>query len=240
MGLAVGLIFSVVLASPGKPVARPIHYESFKQGKVYYQAVVADMSQNKVTAETYYSDRLRNAWALIGDRQPAAAITGTFFGYKSQQPVADVVVDGEVMAEGQRGSAVGVDWYGKVHIFDTRFEQALDLSAYRYLLRGAVRLMKDGKVAPDPRSQHFTDSAIWGRAPRTAVGLTSDQRFVMMATKSKVTLSEMGRAMARLHVKNAVALDGGGSTMLYYRGSLLIPPTRGLSTLFILHERPPF
>jgi hypothetical protein len=45
--------------------------------------------------------------------------------------------------------------------------------------------------------------------------------------------------MKKLGVVNGVALDGGGSTALYYRGSLVIPPNRRLSTLFALHERSP-
>jgi hypothetical protein len=239
MGIATGFILATALAAPSTPAARPIRYESFKLGKTYFHAVVADMTKNKVTAEAYYSDELRNCWKMIGDRQPAAAITGTFFGYGSQQPVADVVVDGHLVAEGHRGSAVGVDWFGRIHIFDTPFKEPIDWYSYRHLLRGAVRLVRDGKVVPNPKAQHFTDSAIWSRAPRTGIGLTKDNHLVMMATKNKVTLSEFGRAMQKLKVKDAVSLDGGGSTMLYYRGALVLPPTRGLSTLFILHERPP-
>jgi hypothetical protein len=239
MGIATGFILATALSVPSTPAARPIRYESFKQGKTYFHAVVADMTKNKVTAEAYYSDELKNCWKMIGDRQPAAAITGTFFGYGSQQPVADVVVDGHLVAEGHRGSAVGVDWFGRVHIFDTPFQEPIDWYSYRHLLRGTVRLIRGGKVVPNPKAQHFTDSAIWSRAPRTGIGLTQDNHLVMMATKNKVTLSEFGRAMQKLRVKDAVSMDGGGSTMLYYRGALVLPPTRGLSTLFILHERPP-
>jgi hypothetical protein len=239
-----GLLTAIALAAAitpaaNEPAAKPIRYESFKDGKIYYHAVIADMSKNKVTAEAYYSPSLNNVWKLVGDRQPAAAITGTFFAFENQQPVADVVVDGRLVAEGQRGSALGVDWYGKVHIFDTPFRQPIDWYTYRHLIRGTVRLIRDGKVSPDPKSQHFTDSAIWGRAGRTGVGLTKDNKLVMMATTHKLTLSEFGRAMKKKGVVDAVSLDGGGSTMLYYRGALVVPPHRSLSNLFILHERPP-
>ena len=240
MGLtAAAIALAATLAPSGDTAARPIRYESFKDGRVYFHAVVADMSKNKVTAEAYYSPALNNVWKLVGDRQPAAAITGTFFAFENQQPIADVVVDGHLVATGNRGSAVGVDWYGKVHIFDTPFQQPIDWYTYRHLLRGAVRLIKDGKVAPDPKSQHFTDPRIWGRAPRTGVGLTEDQKLVLMASPNKLTLSEFGRAMQKLGVHDAVSFDGGGSTMLYYRGELVVPPHRSLSNLFILHERPP-
>jgi exopolysaccharide biosynthesis protein len=246
MGIATAVFIATVAASaptpasePIEPAARPIQYKSFKAGRNYFHAVVADMTKDKVTAEAQYSSQLKPVWQMISKRQPAAAITGTFFGFESQQPVADVVVDGALVAEGHRGSAVGVDWQGKVHIFDTKFRQSIDWYSYRHLLRGTVRLITDGKVSPDPKAQHFTDPAIWSRAPRTGIGLTHNGKLVMMATKAKVTLSEFGRAMLKLGVQDAVSLDGGGSTMLYYRGELVLPPKRSLSTLFILHERPP-
>lgn len=238
MGLTTAIVLGATLATSGDTVARPIRYESFKDGKIYYHAVVADMASKQVTAEAYYSERLNSVWRMVGDRQPAAAITGTFFGYESQQPVADVVVDGRLVAQGHRGSAIGVDWYGKVHIFDTPFKKPIDWYTYRHLIRGAVRLIKNGKVSPNPQAQHFNDSRIWGKAQRTGVGLTKEGKVVMMATSNKVTLSQLGNAMKKLGVHDAVALDGGGSAMLYYRGALVVPPTRQLSNLFILHERP--
>ncbi|MCH8978847.1 MAG: phosphodiester glycosidase family protein [Armatimonadetes bacterium] len=239
MGLTTALMLAATIAPATAELARPIRYQSFKEGYVYYHAILADMSGDQVTAEAFYADKLTNAWKMIGVRQPAAAITGTFFGFKSEQPVADVIVDGKLVARGHRGSAVAVDWYGKVHIFDTPFKQEIDLYEYKHLLRGAIRLVRDGKVSPNPKAQHFTDSRLWGRASRTGIGLTGNDVLVMMATKNRVTLSEFGRAMLKLGVRDAVALDGGGSTMLYYRGALVLPPTRNLSTMFILHERPP-
>ncbi|MCH8979657.1 MAG: phosphodiester glycosidase family protein [Armatimonadetes bacterium] len=239
MGLTTALLLAATIAPATVEHARPIRYQSFQEGYVYYHAVLADMSADQVTAEAFYASKLTSAWKMIGVRQPAAAITGTFFGHKSQQPVADVIVDGQLVARGHRGSAVGVDWYGKVHIFDTPFEQPIDLYEYKHLLRGVIRLVRDGKVSPNPKAQHFKDPRLWGKAPRTGIGLTGNGVLVMMATNNRVTLSQFGRAMKKLGVRDAVALDGGGSTMLYYRGELVLEPRRNLSTMFILHERPP-
>ena len=165
MGLLSAAALTTVLTSLGSAPAHPISYRSFKTGYVYYHAVLADMSKDQVTAEAFYADKLTNAWKMIGVRQPAAAITGTFFGYKSEQPIADVVVDGKLMARGHRGSAVAVDWYGKVHIFDTPFKEEVDWYSYKHMLRGAIRLIRNGNIQPDPKSQHFTDPRLWGKAP---------------------------------------------------------------------------
>jgi hypothetical protein len=61
----------------------------------------------------------------------------------------------------------------------------------------------------------------------------------MMATRSSVTLSTLGRQMTALGVTNAVALDGGGSTMLYAKDRYLISTSRRLNNLFIVEEKSP-
>ncbi len=231
--LALTMASSVAAAEP----ARPLRYESFQEGHVYYHAVVADLSSDLVVAEAQYAPGKKNVWKMIAEKQPAAAITGTFFGMKTGIPVADVVIDGQLVAKGHIGSAIGVDWFGKVKLFDTGYRSNIDWYGYRYLLRGAIRLISEGKVNPNPKAQHFTDAGLWGKAPRTGVGLTQDNELVLMATTNRVTLSQFGNSMKQLGVSDAIALDGGGSTMLYYRGSLVVPPKRDLSTIFILHER---
>ena len=63
---------------------------------------------------------------------------------------------------------------------------------------------------------------------------------MLVATTSSVTLSELGRAMKSKGVVDAVALDGGGSTALYYKGSMIVKPKRGMSNLFVVYGRPAF
>lgn len=236
-----GLVVTVVPAVANKNKAdRPVAYESFKQGSAIYHSVRANLGVDQVSAEVTYTPKLTKAWSTLGKRQPVAAITGTFFAFENQQPVADVIVDGELVANAARGSVLAVDWFGRVKIFDARRYQPIDWFPYRYALRGLVRLVADGKVCPNPQAQGFRDRRIWGSASRTAVGLTKEGKLVFMATPNSVTLSELGKAMTSKGVVEAVSLDGGGSTMLYYRGSMVIGPKRALSTMFMIHERSPF
>lgn len=229
-----------LLAFAASAYADPaITHVSFKSGKAYYHAVVSDLTSDRVTVQAVLSPKLRSIHDLTAEDQPEAAITGTFFNPRDGYPVGDVLVDGKLMAEGKRGSVLAIDWAGKCHIFDSDFQQQVDWLDYRYALRGTVRLIRDGKVAPDPKSQKFRDPRIWGRARRTAAGITSSGKLVMIATKNSVTLSDLGRAMRTLDVVNAVNLDGGGSTCLYYRGKVLISPQRRLSNLLVVQESTP-
>lgn len=233
---------SVALAMLGglpKPdeADRPIAYQQFKFGHKLYHMIKANLDSPTIATETVHANNLQGAWKLIAKREPIAAITGTFFAPRQQKPVADVLVDGKLKASGSRGTAIGVDWDGGVTIFDQDFGQKTDWLDYQFGLRGTVRIIKDGKVRPNPKWQHFHDSRIWGRAARTAVGLTKAGKLVFVATKASVTLSTLGKAMRSQGVMNAVSLDGGSSTCLYYNGSMIISPGRRLCNMVVISKR---
>jgi exopolysaccharide biosynthesis protein len=184
-----------------------------------------------------HSTSLTSVHTLVDGSQPVVAITGTFFSPGSQKCVADVLVDGNLVAKGARGTAVGVDYDGNVTIFDEPFNKEIDWSSYKFGLRGAVRVVDGGKVRPNPIAQRFHDSHIWGKAARVGLGLTKSGKLVLFATKEKVTLSELGNAMKSRGVRNGVSLDGGSSTCFYYNGSYLIAPQRKLCNMFIVSQR---
>lgn len=214
-----------------------IAYGSFKHGRAYYHMVTVDLTSGAASLKTIYTPKLTSAWRMINKEQPVVAITGTFFGLRSQTPVADVLVEGQLVAYGNRGSGVGMLRDGSVKVFDSKFKKPFDWSEYSYGLRGAVRVISNGVVQPNPKAQRFTDSAIWGSAARTAIGMTKKGKLILFATSGKVTLSELGKAMKARGVYNGISLDGGSSTCFYYNGSMLIPPGRSLSNMLVITRR---
>lgn len=214
-----------------------IAYGSFKFGTAYYHKVTVDVASGAAMVKTVHSAKLASPWKLIEQQQPLVAITGTFFGPKSQTPVADVLVGGQLVAYGNRGSGIGMRRDGSVSLFDTRFQQAFDWSQYDYGLRGAVRVVSRGKVQPNPKAQKFKDPAIWGSASRTGLGLTKAGKLVLFATSSKVTLSQLGKAMKAQGIVEGISLDGGSSTCFYYNGKMLIGPARKLSNMVVITKR---
>ncbi len=215
------------------------HY-TFSYGKAGFHAILADTSSDSITATAQFHPRLTNVWNMISKTQPVAAITGTFFAYESQQPVADIVINGEQKATGYRGSILAIDWYGKVSIQDAITRKPFDYISYRYAMRGGVRVVDKGVVNPNPRAQGFTDPAIWGSAARTGVGITKSGKIILVATTNKVTLSTLGKAFKSQGAVDAVSLDGGGSTMLYFNGDLKISTSRGLCNLFLIEKKSAF
>ena len=235
-------ITAVVLAAAvaGGGYNRPVAYDSFTFHRHLYHMVMVNLDCGACSLETVYSPHLTSAHSLVGQAQPIAAITGTFFQPGSSRCVADVVVDGNLVSSGNRGTAVAVDYYGNVTIFDEPFNRKVDWSAYKFGLRGLVRVVDGGKVAPNPRAQRFRDKHIWGRASRTGLGLTKSGKLVLFGTRDQVSLTEFGQAMKEHGVRNGVSLDGGSSTCFYYKGSFLIPPARKLCNMVVVTEKGQF
>lgn len=230
------LAWLAVLAS-AHAADRPIGYGEFKAGHARYFVITADTADGSVRATTVFCRGVSKVRPLIGSRESAcAAITGTFFAPGAGTPIADVMVDGRLESHGRRGSVFAVGYDGKPHIFDTGYGKWTDWSPFRWGVRGAVRLIRNGRPSINPRAQKFHDRRIWGRASRCGVGITRSGKLVFVATGHAVTLSQFARAMLRLGVKEAVNLDGGSSTCLYYRGAVLLRPGRRLSNMLVLQE----
>lgn len=101
-----------------------------------------------------------------------------------------------------------------------------------HIISGGPYLVKDGQVYVDIQDQKLL--AIGGRNPRTAIGYTKDNRFIMITADGRegssigMTLKELAYYMQQLGCVNAMNLDGGGSTVMYVKGAIANkPPVQG-------------
>lgn len=90
-----------------------------------------------------------------------------------------------------------------------------------------------------------TGNGGWGIAPRTAIGQKRDGTVVMLVidgrqiTSIGATLKEVQDIMLKYDVYNAVNLDGGASTIMYFRDKIINSPSslssgRELPSAFII------
>lgn len=145
------------MATPAPRAARPIAYDSFIRNKALYHVVKADLASGLVSPTAVYHNGLTSSWKLVSRSNATVGITGTFFAPRSGHPVGDILVDGDLKVRGLRGSAIGVDHFGGVRIFDTKYRQEYDWSEYKFGIRGAVRIVSNGQVNPNPKAQRFRD-----------------------------------------------------------------------------------
>ena len=101
-----------------------------------------------------------------------------------------------------------------------------------HIISGGPYLVKNGEVFVDVQEQKLL--AIGGRNPRTAIGYTKDNRFIMITADGRegssigLTLKELAVYMQSLGCVNAMNLDGGGSTVMYVNGLIANkPPVSG-------------
>ncbi|MHB0935389.1 MAG: phosphodiester glycosidase family protein [Armatimonadota bacterium] len=189
------------------------------------------------------------AWNAIGKRQsfvsylavnqPLALMTGTFFSLKSGYPVGDIVIGGTKVAEGRVGSALAIKPGNQASIIDVPHQWKYSWPGYESVLRGGIRLVENGKTTLAPRSQGFRDPALFRTATRTAIGLDSRNRLLMVAVNKGIYLRDMAGIMKALGCTAAMSLDGGTSTGLAYRNDVILMPGRMLPNVLAVLQRPP-
>jgi len=98
----------------------------------------------------------------------------------------------------------------------------------KHIISGGPYLVNHGEVYVDMTAQKL--NAVGGRNPRTAVGYTSADSFVLVAVDGRegssigMTLMELARFMQSIGCIGAINLDGGGSTVMYVNGKVVNNP----------------
>lgn len=154
-----------------------------------------------------------------------AAINGGYFHPRTFWPAGDLVVGGHQLVKGsiQTALAITPDKRARVMVGPQTWR------GYETVIANGPYILRRGRLVVTPRAEGYNDPAIWGRARRSAVGVVNERYLIFVSTKMELTLSELGKVMAKLGAKEAIVLDGGSSTGLVWKGETLIRPGRALS-----------
>ncbi len=97
------------------------------------------------------------------------------------------------------------------------------------MVSGSPRLVQDGvkytQLDPNFSEARFTTMV----TPRTAVGSTADGKLLLVNVKA-ANMNQMRDLMLALGCVDAINLDGGASTAMYYDGKVLASPGRNLTS----------
>ena len=99
------------------------------------------------------------------------------------------------------------------------------------------RLVANGEIVVNPTSEGFSHPKILSMSmARSAVGITR-LREIMFVTCRGATIRKMAEIMKELGAYDAMNLDGGASSGLWFRGRYLTTPGRLISNALLLIEK---
>lgn len=169
------------------------------------------------------------------------AINGNFFAAYSTtayKPPFGFVFSGSRMLNDGQADRRTVFTFDQNHL--TQLVAGLDFKAHytNSPVKGAVqagpRLLVDGKVMLNVKKEGFKDPKILtGGGARSALGITKDHKLILLTT-SGATIRQLAEMMKQAGAYQAMNLDGGASSGLYYNGSYLTVPGRQISTAIVV------
>lgn len=178
-----------------------------------------------------------DSWSrMIGRTRPAAAVTGTYFDTNTALPIGLIRVAGKTVYRGGIGTALVIRNGKGARIQTCKPGIGYRFAGYDTVLRAGPRLLTRGKRTLFPKAEGFHDPAVFAHKPRTAVGIRRDGKLLLVAVRKPVLLRTLATALRKLGAVDAMCLDGGSSTGLYYRGKSHVQPARALTNLLVVYD----
>lgn len=229
----------------------PVRYERRKLAGVWAHVVVVDLNDSRVSLTPVMTEPGDNRTFLSllrwGHRPGApvekcklvAAINGTFFDPPSATVICNMVARGELLTEGTVGNTITIDRDNQAALTMTagRAGRNLNWSDTHFAMSAGPTLVYGGEVTLDPSSEGFRDPGLFRQARRSAVGITSKNKLMLVTVNNHVSLLRLAWMMQDLGCVSALNLDGGSSTGMYYKGKMLSTPKRMLTNLIAVHVR---
>ncbi|MDD7833777.1 MULTISPECIES: phosphodiester glycosidase family protein [Paenarthrobacter] len=202
---------------------------------------VADVVLSDATAlksafaqDTYGENITETTSAIAQDHNAIFAINGDYYGFRD---TGIVIRNGVVYRD--EGARQGLAFYkdGTVKVYDettTTADQLIAEGVWNTLSFGPS-LLNNGEIASGIEDvevdTNFGNHSIQGEQPRTAVGVIDQNHLVFVVVDGRspgysagVTMTGLAQIMKDLGATTAYNIDGGGSSTMYFNGSLVNNP----------------
>ena len=182
------------------------------------------------------------ALASIAKRSnAAAAINGTFFdAYTSaayKAPYGYIVSGGTLLknSPGDKRTVFAYDGNLLAELIPgSEFRDRFNTGSIQGALQAGPRLLVNGKVSLNVLAEGFKDPKILtGGGSRSALGITRDHKLILL-TSGGATIPQLAQIMKQAGAYQAMNLDGGASSGLYYNGKYLTTPGRLISNALVV------
>jgi hypothetical protein len=155
---------------------------------------------------------------------------GRIIGYKMNN--ATIPPGGFVVSMAGAGSDISEKYPLNTQVY---FDSILGTpwNKVRTLVTGSPQLLKDGKIY-NTYSQEKLQKSLTYPTTRTAVGVTANKKLLLLTVSGKLTFTKLAQIMKRLGAKDALALDGGGSTDMYLNGKHVVTNNRPVTNALVV------
>jgi exopolysaccharide biosynthesis protein len=176
----------------------------------------ADTAAGRIRTTTML-DSLAKSETVIG------GVNADFFSLANGTPVNLLVVDGRMLTPPVRQPVLAVDSSGAIRLGTFTLSRGrLEPFHPRQAVGGRPMLARDSSVVRDVDTEGQLSFIM--RNPRTAAGISRDGRRLVLAVvdgrqlpySDGMTLRELANLMLGLGARDAINLDGGGSSVMVY------------------------
>ncbi len=210
-----------------------------------FHVVQVDASDQAVSicpAYTSEPGRLGRLDSAAQRLESAVAINSSFF-YDNGRALGPLACAGQWLSQDTFPQIVFA-YYNDGAVTLQPTEQALqaDVTRVRFAVSGSHALVQGGQVQQDFGKDN-QDGVLYKPHARTAIGMNESSQLYMAVTEAgnKVTMPEMAQFMGSLGVREALNLDGGGSSQMHVQNQNLVDRAeneRAISTgLFVIPTR---
>ncbi len=232
------ILAAVIAATKVYAVASSVGYRWEIIDGIGIHCVVINLSDPNVRITPAIAEKGRGSSESCGSfirrTNPTAAITGTFFDTKSFVPVGDICIGGVMLHQGHLNKGICVSKENKVKFMERGF--IFSWPENGNVLCSGPRLLTDGKVTLDPKTEGFRDPGLFKKSRRAALGVTKENKLILATVNTPVYLSTLAKMLQKVGCVDAINLDGGTSSALYYRGKMLTNPGRRLTNMLLVYD----
>lgn len=196
-----------------------------KKVKVGYSSKLGDVGEpTSAMAKRYKAIAAINGGGY-SDVSPNGKTGGT-----GGVPLGIVISDGKVVYplekskyKNEESCVFAIDDKGYMHIGPASIDELVKNNT-KEALSFYPTLVVDGKP-------HVSDNSMGGIHPRTAIGQKADGSIILLAIDGRqglklgASLKDVQNVMLKLGAVNAMCLDGGGSTTMYYDNEVVNRPS---------------
>jgi len=236
------LFLALGVAWAGAGWQSPVGYAPRRAAGVELHVITVDLNDPRVVVSPSVAiggvGKAESFSHAVKRLRPKAAVNGTFFSKRTLRPIGDIVIGGKLAYFGGMGTALAFAADG-VDFIRLPKSRRVDWTGYQAALAAGPLLVWDGFAKPAPGGEGFGDPHVFARAaPRTAVGVTKENRLLLVTTVRGSSLGKLAQAMRDLGAVYAVNLDGGSSTAMWYDGRMIRSARRELTNFLCVYVKP--